>query len=128
MTTSLMDALTINGTTDTPDVLFDPNERTFSISGKSYPEDTKDFYSQILDWIDKYSNVCDGSTSLIIKLQYFNSSSYKPLLDILTKLKNVNGNNCSLNVQHYKDGDIDMKEAGEEFAELSGAAFTFHSY
>jgi hypothetical protein len=124
-----MDILKIKPTNDTPAITLDPENNIFEISGKSYPEDTKDFYSPVLKWIEEYANECKTETSISFKLTYFNSSSYKPILDILNKLKEVKNHQCNFKVQwHYKEGDLDMKEAGEEFSELVEVPFTFHSF
>lgn len=121
-----MDTLKIEATNDTPEIILDAEKSIFKISGKSYPEDTKDFYSPVLKWIEEYVRECKTETSISFELTYFNSSSYKPILDLLNKLKEVRSNNCRFNVQwHYKEGDLDMKEAGEEFSELVDVPFTF---
>jgi hypothetical protein len=124
-----MDPLKIKATNDTPEIILDPENKIFEISGKSYPEDTKDFYSPVLKWIEEYVCECKTETNISFKLTYFNSSSYKPILDILNKLKQIRNNDCKFNVQwYYKEGDLDMKEAGEEFSELVDVPFTFLTF
>ena len=43
-----MDTLNIKGTAETPNVIFDPANNLFEISGKSLPEDGKEFYNPLL--------------------------------------------------------------------------------
>ena len=47
-----MESLNIKGTYDTPTVVFSPESSTFEISGRSYPEDTAEFYIPVLEWDD----------------------------------------------------------------------------
>ncbi|MFL5765738.1 MAG: DUF1987 domain-containing protein [Bacteroidia bacterium] len=122
-----METITIEATVDTPAIVLDPTNNIFEISGKSYPEDTKEFYGPILQWMDRYVLSPNAETTLVIKLKYFNSSSYKPIFDILTKLESIG--NAKVNIQwFYKTGDTDMKESGEEFSELVDLNFSFHSF
>lgn len=124
-----MEAINLKGTYDTPDVILDAGEGVFEISGRSYPEDTAEFYIPILQWINNYVDSPNSDTKFTFKLDYFNSSSYKPFLDILVKLGKLNSNGHSVTIQwYYKDGDWDIKEAGEEFAEIVDVPFTYDTF
>lgn len=121
--------LKIEGTIDTPTVIFDPLNNVFEISGRSYPEDTKEFYTPILEWVDKYKVEPQKETIINFKLDYFNSSSYKPLLDILMMMEKIKEKGSIVQTNwYYKNGDIDMKEVGEEFSELVDIPFSFHTF
>ena len=122
-----MNSKTIEATVDTPCVILDTQNNRFEISGKSYPEDTKEFYGPVLQSIDEYILSPNPETTFVIKLKYFNSSSYKPLFDILTKLETIKNNKVTIQ-WYYKNGDSDMLESGKEFAELTGLNFSFHSF
>ena len=122
-----MDVLKIEATVDTPAIEFDPENNVFEMSGRSYPEDTHTFYTPVLEWMEKYAESPNEETSFNINLQYFNSSSYKPIFDILTCLEKINQNGTKATVDwHYKKDDWDMKETGEEFAEVIEIPFSFH--
>ena len=124
-----MDPLRIEATVDTPGVIFDQKENIFEISGKSYPEDTKEFYGSVLAWMDLYVADPNPETKFVFKLKYFNSSSYKPLFDILSRLETLPKKNKKVKVEwYYKNGDSDMHEAGEEFADLVDIEFSYHSF
>jgi hypothetical protein len=122
-----MEPIKIEATVDTPGIIFDPQNNHFELQGKSYPEDTREFYGPILEWMDRYVKAPNPETTLIIKLKYFNSSSYKPLFDILTKLETIKDQKVSIQ-WHYKFGDTDMKESGEEFADMVDLDFSFHTF
>lgn len=124
-----MEALKIEATVDTPGIILDPINNLFEISGKSYPEDTKEFYHNVLHWMDLYAAAPNQKTNFIFKLKYFNSSSYKPIFDILSKLEIIKNKKCDVNVEwYYKTGDSDMLEAGEEFADLFDLPFTYLTF
>lgn len=124
-----MTPLRIEATVDTPGVILDASVNHFEITGKSYPEDTKEFYGPVLAWMDLYTATPAPETKFIFRLRYFNSSSYKPIFDILAKLESVREKNGRVQVEwHYKTGDNDMKEAGEEFADLIDLDFSFHIF
>jgi hypothetical protein len=124
-----MTPLKIEATVDTPCVILDAKNNHFELSGKSYPEDTKEFYGPILAWMDLYVADSNPETTFSFKLKYFNSSSYKPIFDILSKLYAIKSKNRKVNIDwQYKAGDTDMQEAGEEFAELFDLPFTYKAF
>jgi hypothetical protein len=124
-----METLRIEATVDTPGIILDAKNNQFEISGKSYPEDTKEFYQNVLHWMDLYVVTPNPQTTFVFKLKYFNSSSYKPIFDILAKLEAIKAKNCEVNVEwHYKTGDSDMEEAGEEFSDLFDLPFTYTAF
>ena len=123
-----MEPLKIEKGVDTPEIILDAQNNLFSICGRSYPEDTKEFFTPVIDWMEKYIQSPNEETVFTFKLQYFNSSSYKPIFDILSKLEAVKEKGKSVKVNwQYKKADHDMQEAGEEFAEMVNIPFTFSS-
>ena len=52
-----MDALRIDATEFTPEVIMDPSTNSFEITGESRPENAGKFYQEILDWLDTYYNL-----------------------------------------------------------------------
>ena len=121
-----MEVINIKGTYDTPAVVLDIVNNSFEIAGRSYPEDTAEFYIPILEWIGNYVKSPNKKTVFIFKLDYFNSSSYKPFLDILLKLGEIRKKGFDVYIEwHYKQGDLDIKEAGEEFAEIVDVPFSY---
>lgn len=124
-----MESINLRGTYDTPGVVLDAQTNEFVISGRSYPEDTAEFYIPILEWIDNYVKKPNKKTTFVFKLDYFNSSSYKPFLDILLKLGQIKKKGFDLTIEwHYKEGDMDIKEAGEEFSEIVDMPFSYPVY
>ncbi len=124
-----MEIINIKGTYDTPSVLLDAENNVFEILGRSYPEDTAEFYIPILEWVDSYVKDPNKKTTFSFKLDYFNSSSYKPFLDILLRLGEIKKKGFDVDVKwHFKEGDLDIKEAGEEFAEIVDVPFSYSNF
>jgi SiaC family regulatory phosphoprotein len=120
-----LNVLALEATDDTPKVVLDKANGTFEISGRSLPEDSAEFYQPILDWLEEYASNANGSTEFMFKLEYFNTASSKLILDVLTKLENIDGAKV---LWYYHEDDEDMQEAGEEFADLVQVPFEFQTY
>jgi len=117
-----MEPLNIQGKEDTPKIIFDKSLPLFEISGRSLPEDAAGFFKPVLSWLEAYKSSPNPNTIFSIKLEYFNTASSKLILDILSKIESVPGAKV---VWYYFSDDEDMKEAGEEFAELVEIPFEF---
>ena len=50
-----LEPLRIEGTKDTPTVIFDTVANHFEISGRSFPLNTKGFYIPVVEWFEKYA-------------------------------------------------------------------------
>lgn len=114
-----MEAFIIGATRDTPGVILDPASNKFEMNGKSLPEDVASFYDPILAWIEEYADSPSAETIFEMKMNYFNTASSKMLLDILFALEEIaEAGNSVIIHWYYKENDEDMKEAGEEYAEI----------
>lgn len=114
-----MDPIIIAATEDTPSVKLDAGNNIFELSGRSLPEDVSAFYGPILAWLDKYVASPNDKTVFDFKLSYFNTASSKIILDILMKLEDLHNNDHEIIIKwHYPSDDEDMKEAGEEYADI----------
>ena len=114
-----MEKLLIEGTEDTPKIVFDPEQGVYEISGRSLPEDVVSFYEPVIAWLEKLEADPIPDIEFGFKLEYFNTASSKLILDILLKLDEVYQNDNSLKVKwYYFEMDEDLMEAGEEYAEL----------
>jgi hypothetical protein len=110
-----MNRLYINGSSITPNIDFNPAIGTFEISGKSIPEDSVGFYAPVIEWIEEYAISPLSNTVVCIKLEYFNTSSSKVLLDILYLLEKIE----NIVVEwYYDEDDEDMEETAMDFDEV----------
>lgn len=116
--------LKLNGTEDTPEVILDKNNNTFTFSGKSLPEDALDFYRPVIKWIKEYAQNPNENTELHIKLQYFNSSSVKQIMDVLLLLQEIIKEGKKANVVWFYDKDDElMLTKGQEFKSILSLPF-----
>jgi hypothetical protein len=118
-----MKALKIEAAIDTPEVYFDTATNIFSVSGISHPENAKEFYVVILDWLDEfYQTVGDAENTKIIidfNFKYINSSSYKYLREVMKKIGNFQKNGIKVEViWNYHEDDEDLLNEGVVLFEL----------
>lgn len=115
-----MEKIEIEPTATTPKVVFRPEDGYFEISGKSLPENSFEFYKPLLDFIEEYTEKPFYTTSLVFKLQYFNTSSTSHFLRMIKKFEKIHSDGKQAQVQwFYDEEDEDMKEAGEDFKVLA---------
>jgi hypothetical protein len=103
---------------NTPEVIFNISENIFTIKGKSFPENAKKFYSDILDWLDDFTPSDD--LNFDIELYYISSSSIISVLEIIRRLDKINANGNSISINwHYDSDDEDLKKIGEDYQRIS---------
>ncbi|MDE0980191.1 MAG: DUF1987 domain-containing protein [Flavobacteriales bacterium] len=108
-----MSSITLPGTSKTPEVKFNLEPLSMSISGRSIPENSIEFYQPLLDWVQVNLQSDSASLEISIRLEYFNTSSSKCIMDLL---KRVEKSPCAATVLwYYEDEDEDMLEAGEDY-------------
>ncbi len=119
-----MKPIVIEGTPKTPAIKFDPSEGVFEISGRSIPENSVDFYKPLLEWLDMYKEAPLDKTVVKIKLEYFNTSSSKCILDVFKKLEAIHKAKHDVEVNwYYEEDDEDMLEAGEDYESIIRVPF-----
>jgi len=114
-----MDNISIAKTGRTPEISFDFSTNVYLIKGEAYPEDVTSFFGHLMDSLAEHFNTLSKSAiSFRIELIYFNSSSAKMLLRLLTLLDDAAGRGNRVDiVWAYEEGDDNIKELGEELAE-----------
>ena len=117
-----MEVFELEGTRYTPKVVFDVKNKVFEISGDSRPEDTHTFYQVLIDWLSKlHSAAVQGDFKFKFAFDYLNSSSSKFIFKLIKCLKDLRSSGINFSIDwFYDEPDIDMKELGEEYAELAG--------
>ena len=111
-----MENLNIEATKYTPKIDLDING-TINLVGKSYPENTFEFYEPMMKWIEEYFQSNTGKTTVNIEITYFNSSSSKLFFDFFDLLEE---NNDKHNIEVnwiYDEENESAEEAGEDFQE-----------
>lgn len=105
-----------------PRMVFDKEEGTFLIDGRSLPEDSEAVYGPVLEWLDEYGTQPNSETHIVFNLEYYNSASLRKFADILKKLKQIgieSGTQISA-TWYYEDGDESSLENAEDLASSIG--------
>lgn len=114
-----MDNLRIRPTLKTPIVDFNIENGELFISGRSLPEDAREFYDPLKNWLQDYFHNMNSSTTFTFEIYYFNTASSKMILDIFYIIKDaiIKGNNVKIRWEYHVD-DEEMLEAGEDYAAI----------
>ena len=127
-----MRKLIIEKTSSSPKVILDADSNTFLIEGESRPPDVREFYSQVISWLQDFSQYLAGQDTgdeklvFNFNLEYFNSSSAKMILDICKILSALNSKGINISVRWYFEReDGDMLEVGREMARIVKLPFEF---
>lgn len=112
-----MEKLSLAMTQYTPEISMDPSG-IISLKGKSYPENTFEFYTPVMDWLDEYfKGIVAEKTVVNMEIIYFNSSSSKLFFDLFDVLdENSKEHDIEIN-WIYDEENESAKEAGEDFIE-----------
>jgi hypothetical protein len=119
-----MDTLIIDSSPKTPKVVFDAKIGELLLEGRSIPENSLEFYIPLMEWLEAYSQEIKTDITVHMKLEYFNTSSSKCILDFFRKLEAISnrGNKVSIN-WYFEEDDEDMMEAGEDYNAIVGLPF-----
>ena len=127
-----MKKLIIEQTSYSPKVILDPEEKIYEISGESRPPDVREFYDQIINWMDDFSlqlvkaNDINEPVAFTFNFGYFNSSSGKMILDICKVLARLQARGMNVSVNwHYEKEDVDMLEVGQEISRIVRFPFNY---
>ena len=131
-----MEPLIIGATEKTPTIILDPFKNNFEISGNSRPENVREFYFPVINWLIEFEKeVLDKKViefdkkhplNFNLKMNYFNSSSAKFLHDVMSELTRFYKKGHIIRIMWYfEKEDDDMKYAGEEMSELLDIPFQF---
>lgn len=113
-----MDNLTLEGTKYTPVITLDAEAGTISMVGKSYPENTFEFYQPVMDWMAEYfDSHAKNKTVVNMEIIYFNSSSSKLFFDFFDILDEVKENHQLEINWIYDEENESALEAGEDFVD-----------
>ncbi len=107
-----------------PTIIMDKENGVFEIKGASLPENGKEFYQPVLDFLDEYSHNPNKITLFVFNLKFFNISSSKMFLFILYKLKELYDSGRAVVVIWSYDHD-DIREAGDDFQQMVDVPFQF---
>jgi TATA-box binding protein (TBP) (component of TFIID and TFIIIB) len=120
-----MKDLQIEPTNTTPLVEFYESGKLI-LAGSVYPENAKEFFEPIIEWIEEFQNE-EVDFDLII--EYINTSSAKKLLELLQKLDSSKYILSRKVNWFYQKWDEDSLETGQILSDsLPGITFNFVEY
>jgi len=114
-----MKTLQIEATKYTPEIALNAETHTLSIKGKSYPENTFEFYEPVIQWLGAYFEQEPlPLTTINMDIIYFNSSSSKLFFDLFDLVEEAQEKGQEIIVNWYYDAENESaQEAGEDFKE-----------
>jgi len=119
-----MEPIIIEGTPKTPSIKFDTRDGVFEIKGRSIPENSVEFYKPLNEWLDQYMQTPLDKTVVNIRLEYFNTSSSKCILDVFKRLEAIHRSKHDVEINwFYEEDDEDMLEAGEDYDSIIKVPF-----
>jgi hypothetical protein len=117
------------GTVKTPEIYLNYDEGEIYLSGRSIPENAKQLFHPILQWVEKYIEKPREKTKVVFKFEYFNTASSKMIFELINNIKKLKERGKDVTIEwHYLEEDDDILDSGETFQEISGLEFQFHSY
>ncbi len=133
-----MNNIIIEKTDNTPGVELNNEKRRIEFTGDSRPENAKLFFEPIFNWILEFENQlyflsgqAEGllKTEVNFKLEYFNSSSAKYVIELIKSVNKIEvGSNSKVKVDinwFYDEDDEDLRDAGKEFVRMTGINMNF---
>ena len=125
-----MENFHIKGSTYIPTVNFNAETGILEIEGESYHEYTMEFFQPIFDWLEQYLEESEKAVTMNFKMSYFNTSSSRRFLELLTTLEDYKMDKEGKVVVnwYYEENDIDMLESGEEYADDVDLEFNLISF
>lgn len=99
-----------------PSVHFRAADGLCSLSGESYLEQADFFYAQLQDWLKMYTEQAKGPITFEFRLEYFNTTSMRYILDMLIQLREYEESGGEVSVRwFYPEWDEEMLKDGEDF-------------
>ena len=98
----------------TPLVVFEPKGSILKIEGRVIPGDVESFFAPINKWIDDHIKG-HGELHVLFRLYYFNTSSFKRLLNMCIKFNTYfkQGKKISVRWEYLMDDETGKTDAEE---------------
>lgn len=121
-----MKRLEIAASNNTPHIILDVDLNVFIIEGKSFPEDSKEFYRPVIEWMDEFKNSNPKAIKIAFNLFYLSSSSIISVKQFLMKVVDLNNMGVQASVVwSFDEDDDDIKKTGEDYQKLTKLNFEY---
>lgn len=111
-----MESLIIQGDEVSPSVDFNAQTGRLVMRGVAIPEDVREMFAPVKDWVLSYLKSPQPATELIFYFEYLNTAATKMVFELGDMLSELHGReDCRVKVVwQYTRGDLEMHELGEE--------------
>lgn len=119
-----MEIFKIKETPKTPLFVLDFQKGHIRLEGKSILENANELFNPVIQALKRFQLNWKGNSLVEIKLDYFNTSSSKHILDILKILELIHRSGNTVNIYwYYNDEDEEMEEVGKDYKAILKAPF-----
>jgi hypothetical protein len=109
----------IAGTTSSPEIDFNVEEKKFIVRGRSMPNDAESFFNPILTWLRDNLKHQFLKANIDVTLDYYNTGSFIRLMSMFNLLEELNGFDNELTIRWICESDDDDNIAdGESFKDV----------
>ena len=107
---------TFDGDNKCPKIVLEKSGE-LSFFGRSLPENAKEIFNQVFEWMNNYKQEAAELTNINFHLEYFNTTSSKMIFEVMSIAEDMikSGQNVNIN-WHYEKDDPDLKYEGELIA------------
>ncbi len=121
-----MNRLEIAASNNTPHIILDGDSKSIVIEGKSFPEDSKEFYRPVIEWMDAFKATNPSELEVFFNLFYLSSSSIISVKQFLMKVVELGNSGAKTTViWAYDEDDDDIKKTGEDYQKLTKLNFEY---
>ncbi len=121
---SKLEALRIEPTFATPEIIMDAENGVFRITGNSYPEDPWPVYTPVITWFKKYAEHPLPRTVFEFRFTYFSTASTQLIFELFRTMEELHDNKYDVLVRWYYATDNDeIHENGIDFSDLFDMPF-----
>ena len=112
-----METLYIKSTLNSPEVNFNPDRCTFSISGQSIMMNVREFYAPVIGILEELTSSPPDKLDFEFNLNYYNLASAKRFMFIIYLLSKLRRKGSKVRITwRYLEEDEFMREFGEDLA------------
>ena len=113
-----MNILNVQGSQSTPSIRGDWEHGVLTMEGDSYPENSFEFFGQVIDWVERYLKESSAPLTLELRLVYMNTSSVRAMMDIFDLLEDAHNKGRPVSVTwHYDQRNERVVDLADEFRE-----------
>jgi hypothetical protein len=121
-----MKNLFIQRTENSPEVVFNKEDKVFQMLGESCMSDANLFYAPVIDWIQTY----DYDIAVEVKFNFcfstISQSSMKMLLFVCQEIKSLQIDECKVHVSWcFSKSTKELKEIGQDISYMTELEFDY---